>query len=151
MYCGFGNIYLLYKAEKPSVCLHFLVGSISRSCVHGSTSDLLETIALSSGMTKFILKGFWGLWFFNTSARWMPVSVQTAIGHSDRGLGCCMFIYWFAGFLSRVRIRLAGFFDLWVRFLWHGCVRRLGVRLCGACPGLHGGAGTLASMMQCPR
>ena len=46
------------KAEKPSVCPHFVVGSISWSCVHESMSDLHETIALSSGMTKFILKSF---------------------------------------------------------------------------------------------
>ena len=58
-------INLLYKAEKPSVCLTvclfvclsaFLVGLISQSCVHGSTSDLLEAKAMSFGMAKFIFK-----------------------------------------------------------------------------------------------
>ena len=32
--------------------------SISRSSVHVSTSDLLEAIATSSGITKFIFKSF---------------------------------------------------------------------------------------------
>ena len=53
---------LLYKAEKPSVCLsvcpHFVVELISQPWLHGSTSDLLDVIATSSGMTKFIFKSF---------------------------------------------------------------------------------------------
>ena len=48
---------LLYKAEKPSVCPSALFWrSVSRPWLHGSTSDLLDVIAMSSGMTKFILK-----------------------------------------------------------------------------------------------
>ena len=54
---------LLYKAEKPSVCLSVCLSalfgrSISRSSVHISTSDFVEAIATSSGMTKFIFKSF---------------------------------------------------------------------------------------------
>ena len=50
---------LLYKAEKPSVrlsvCLSALfVRSGSQPWLHGSTSDLLDVIAMSPGMTKFI-------------------------------------------------------------------------------------------------
>ena len=60
-------IYLLYKAEKPSVrlsvclsvCLSALFGrSDSQPWLHGSTSDLLNVIAMSSGMMKFIFKSF---------------------------------------------------------------------------------------------
>ena len=51
---------VVYKAEKPSVCpsvcRHFLVRSIFQSGMHGSMSDLLEVIAVSSGVTKFIFK-----------------------------------------------------------------------------------------------
>ena len=51
---------LLYKAEKPSVCLsvcpHFFWRCGSQPWLHGSTSDLLEMIATSSGVTKFIFK-----------------------------------------------------------------------------------------------
>ncbi len=51
--------HLLYKAEKPSVCLSALFGrSDSQPWLHGSTSDLLDVIAMSSGMTKFIFKSF---------------------------------------------------------------------------------------------
>ena len=47
------------KAEKPSVCLSALFGrSDSQPWLHGSTSDLLDVIAVSSGMTKFIFKSF---------------------------------------------------------------------------------------------
>ena len=50
---------LLYKAEKPSVCLSALFWrSVSRPRLHGSTSDLLDAMAMSSGMTKFIFKSF---------------------------------------------------------------------------------------------
>ena len=55
-------VYLLYKAEKLSVCLsvspHFVGGSISQPWLHGSMSDLLDVMATSSGMTKFIFKSF---------------------------------------------------------------------------------------------
>ena len=50
---------LLYKAEKPSVCLSALfVRSGSQRWLHALTSDLLDVIALSSGMTKFIFESF---------------------------------------------------------------------------------------------
>ena len=54
---------LLYKAEKPSVRLSvcpsaLFVRSGSQPWLHGSTSDLLDVIATSSGMTKFIFKSF---------------------------------------------------------------------------------------------
>ena len=60
-------IYLLYKAEKPSVrlsvylsvCLSALSGrSDSQPWLHGLTSDLLDVIAMSSGITKLIFKSF---------------------------------------------------------------------------------------------
>ena len=51
------DIYLLYKAEKPSVRLSTLFWwSVSQPWLHGSTSDLLDMIAMSSDMTKFIFK-----------------------------------------------------------------------------------------------
>ena len=54
---------LLYKVEKPSVrpsvCLSALFWpSGSRPWLHGSTSDLLDVIAMSSGMTKFLFISF---------------------------------------------------------------------------------------------
>ena len=60
---GFPEFHQLYKAEKPSVrlsvCLSALFGrSDSQPWLHGSTSDLLDVIAMSSGMTKFIFKSF---------------------------------------------------------------------------------------------
>ena len=52
-------IYILYKVEKPSVCLSALFWrSGSRLWLHGLMSDLLDVIAMSSGMTKFIFKSF---------------------------------------------------------------------------------------------
>ena len=52
-------LFLLYKAEKPSVRPSALFWrSVSRPWLHGSTSDLLDVIAMSSGMTKFIFKSF---------------------------------------------------------------------------------------------
>ena len=45
---------LLYKAEKPSVCL--TVTPISQPYQHGLKRDLLEMEAESSGTTKFIFK-----------------------------------------------------------------------------------------------
>ena len=60
--CTTGQVHLLvllYKAEKPSVrlsvCLSALfVRSGSQPWLHGLMSDLLDVIAMSSGMTKFI-------------------------------------------------------------------------------------------------
>ena len=45
---------LLYKAEKPSVCL--TVTPISQPCLHRLKPDLLEMKAESSGTIKFIFK-----------------------------------------------------------------------------------------------
>ena len=47
-------LYLLYKAEKLSVCLS--ATPISQPCQHGLKPDLLEMKAESSGMTKFVFK-----------------------------------------------------------------------------------------------
>ena len=48
-------IFLLYKAEKPSVCLSALFGTlISQPCQHGLKRDLLEMKAVSLRITKFI-------------------------------------------------------------------------------------------------
>ena len=51
---------LLCKAEKPSVCLSVRTfgWSDSQPWLHGLTSDLLDVIAMSSAMTKFIFKSF---------------------------------------------------------------------------------------------
>ena len=70
---------LLYKAEKPSVCLSvhlhfFLVTLITLSCVHWSKPDLLETIAMSSGISKFILVSFQELSSFSSEALKTPMS-----------------------------------------------------------------------------
>ena len=52
-------LFLLYKAKKPSVRPSALFWrSVSRPWLHGSTSDLLDVVAMSSGMTKFIFKSF---------------------------------------------------------------------------------------------
>ena len=53
-----GIFYYIKLKSRPSVCPHFVVGSISQPWLHGSTSDLLDVIATSSGMTKFIFKSF---------------------------------------------------------------------------------------------
>ena len=49
---------LLYKAEKPSVrpsvCL--TVSPVTQLCLHGSTWNLQNTIAMSSSMCKFVSK-----------------------------------------------------------------------------------------------
>ena len=52
------KIYYIKLKSHPSVCPHFVVGSISQPLLHRSTSDLLDVIATSSGMTKFIFKIF---------------------------------------------------------------------------------------------
>ena len=39
-------VHLLYTAEIPSVCPHFVVGSISQQWLHGSTANLLYVIAI---------------------------------------------------------------------------------------------------------
>ena len=52
-------IYLLHKAEKPSVHLHsLLVRLITLPSLHQSTPDLLEMKAMSSDINKFISKIF---------------------------------------------------------------------------------------------
>ena len=50
------TVNLLYKAEKPSVCLStfFLVMPITWSSWLGSTQDLACVIAVSSGTSKFV-------------------------------------------------------------------------------------------------
>ena len=49
--------YLLYKAEKPSVCLSVrTVTPISQPCMHRLKPDLLEMKAESSGTAKYIFK-----------------------------------------------------------------------------------------------
>ena len=49
---------LLYKAEKPSVCLsvRLTVTPISQRCMHRLKPDLLEMKAESSGTAKYIFK-----------------------------------------------------------------------------------------------
>ena len=62
---------LLYKAEKSrlsihlSVCLSVCLSALfarsdfhDQPWLHGSTSDLLDVIDMSSGMTKLIFKSF---------------------------------------------------------------------------------------------
>ena len=50
---------LLYKAEKPSVCLSvrpaFFATQITQQCLHRSKRDLLEMKAVSLTKTKFTL------------------------------------------------------------------------------------------------
>ena len=48
---------LLYKAEKPSVCL--TVTPVSQPCQHGLKRDLLEMEAESSGTTNYIFKSLY--------------------------------------------------------------------------------------------
>ena len=51
------DIYLLYKAEKPSVCPSVVFWSRgSPPWMQGLTSNLHETKRLSSGIMKFIFK-----------------------------------------------------------------------------------------------
>ena len=53
------NVYLLYKAKKPSVCPYAIFWSSgSPPSVHKSTLNLLDTKHSSSGMMKFIFKSF---------------------------------------------------------------------------------------------
>ena len=61
--CGFTtthwSIYYIKLKSRLSVRLSALFWrSVSRPWLHGSTSDLLDVIAMSSDMTKFILKSF---------------------------------------------------------------------------------------------
>ena len=61
--CTIGQVHLLVYyiklKSRLSVCLSALFGwSDSQPWLHGSMSDLLDVIAMSSGMTKFIFKSF---------------------------------------------------------------------------------------------
>ena len=49
---------LLYKAEKPSVCLsvRLTVTPVSQPCMHRLKPDLLKMKAESSGTAKYIFK-----------------------------------------------------------------------------------------------
>ena len=58
--------YLLYKAEKPSVCL--TVTPISQRCMHRLKPDLLEMKAESSGTAKYIFKTLHVRLLIHTSA-----------------------------------------------------------------------------------
>ena len=49
---------LLYKDEKPSVCLSVLAALITLPYPDVSTPDLLEMKATSSGIYKFVLESF---------------------------------------------------------------------------------------------
>ena len=51
-------VILLYKAEKPSVCLSVCIFGmqISQPCQHGLKWDLLEMKAVPLKITKFIFK-----------------------------------------------------------------------------------------------
>ena len=49
-------IYYIKLKSRPSVPTFWR--SVSRPSLHGSTSDMLNVIAMSSGMTKFIFKSF---------------------------------------------------------------------------------------------
>ena len=51
--------YYIKLKSRLSICLSALFGrSDSQPWLHGLTSDLLDVIAMSSGMTKFIFKTF---------------------------------------------------------------------------------------------
>ena len=62
--CTTGQVHLLVfyyikLKSRLSVCPSALFWrSVSRLRLHGSTSDLLDVIATSSGMTKFSFKSF---------------------------------------------------------------------------------------------
>ena len=57
--CTTGQVHLLVYYIKLKSCLSALFWrSVSRPWLHGSMSDLLNVIAMSSGMTKFIFKSF---------------------------------------------------------------------------------------------
>ena len=60
------TIYILYKAEKPSVQIVTLP---SQPCLHRLKPDLLEMKAESSGMTKFVLKSLNVRLVIHTSAQ----------------------------------------------------------------------------------
>ena len=61
---------LLYKAEKPSVCLsvRLTVTPISQPCMHRLKPDLLEMKAESSGTAKYIFKSLHVRLLIHTSA-----------------------------------------------------------------------------------
>ena len=65
---------LLYKAEKPSVCLsvclsvRLTVTPISQLCMHRLKPDLLEMKAESSGTAKYIFKSLHVRLLIHTSA-----------------------------------------------------------------------------------
>ena len=61
---------LLYKAEKPSVCLsvRLTVMPISQPCMHRLKPDLLEMKAESSGTAKYIFKSLHVRLLIHTSA-----------------------------------------------------------------------------------
>ena len=61
---------LLYKAEKPSVCLSvcLTVTPISQPCMHRLKPDLLEMKAESSGTAKYIFKSLHVRLLIHTSA-----------------------------------------------------------------------------------
>ena len=61
--CTTGQVHLLVYYIKLKIRLSVRPSalfwqSVSRSWLHASTSDLLNVIAMSSGMTKFIFKSF---------------------------------------------------------------------------------------------
>ena len=61
---------LLYKTEKPSVCLsvRLTVTPISQPCMHQLKPDLLEMKAESSGTAKYIFKSLHVRLLIHTSA-----------------------------------------------------------------------------------
>ena len=61
---------LLYKVEKPSVCLsvRLTVTPISQLCMHRLKPDLLEMKAESSGTAKYIFKSLHVRLLIHTSA-----------------------------------------------------------------------------------
>ena len=63
-------LYLLYKAEKPSVRLSVrrTVTPISQPCMHRLKPDLLEMKAESSGTAKYIFKSLHVRLLIHTSA-----------------------------------------------------------------------------------
>ena len=67
---SFRMVNLLYKAEKPSVCLsvRLTVTLISQPCMHRLKPDLLEMKAESSGTAKYIFKSLHVRLLIHTSA-----------------------------------------------------------------------------------
>ena len=62
---------LLYKAEKPFVCLSVCLAimMVSQPCQHGLKQDLLKMEAESSGTTKYIFKSIHVRLLIYTSAQ----------------------------------------------------------------------------------